>query len=1077
MSQNPSLVDQMGLASIVQIHGNTPSLQHTPSSPPQSHPERPCFFRDLPASAMHSSSQGYDTSGRIDQTICNCHLTDSEETSLPRTGSANPDIIQTHIDHTLALLHRSKKFGRLDDVESTIKHLRHLFKQPLEDFNLPRHAVTTSLIEMLAARVKGKNGCASDDMNEILDLCRGFPTSDATVTPPYVIAAQEALTQATLEAFRYNRQMSFLDQVVAYLRDVSRISSSGLEHISLSLANLLAVRFLTLHITDDYEEAIQVLHKITESSPGNCSGPYHIEASSLVMALGLSRSLVHSNLEDVEEAISRCRSFLDHASLFGNPLHPLLTELLERHIDRPSEYPVPIPGSQEARTESAAQLPSHIQLGQTENGDDEPEGLQPVPPPPIVEEKIRYLRRLHSTAPQGTDRRRQLLKDLVHWYNVKISLTNDIGDIEDAIKCQRILLDSTHPSDHSRFYHLSSFGNLLFQAYKRSDRFEYLDESIVLHRQVLDHEVTPPTHFITIQWLIGSLSVRYRLFGRKWDLGELMDRFKSGVADSYAPVPSRFELACQWAHSARIFRNSTLLPAYQNAMSLMQDSLVFGPTLSIQYDRLIEKHELYEKTPLDFASYQIRVGQVERAIEALEHGRALLWSELRGLRASTDRLRASHPVLADRFTSINSELEALTTSPSSGANVRLGLDHIESQDYGGMEQLHHLMVKQQKILKERDALISQIRNLQGFENFLGPLSFDTLRSAASRGPVILINHCKWRSDIIILLQNSPPSLIPTSYKFFDRANRLKDRILGMRNDSGLDSQLYERALSSVLVDLYELVGRPVIERLNELGVPEQSRIWWCPTSVFGHLPLHAMGPIPSDDGITRYFSDMYIPSYTPSLSALIASHKPYSQSSTLLPPLLLVAQPSQSLPGVWHEIQAIQALNLPSKTLISHQATCPAVLDALRSHRFCHFACHGVLTTGRPFDAALVLHDGRHLTLLDIVRSQLPDAEFAFLASCHTAELSDENTPDEVLHLAAAVHYSGFRSVIGAMWAMADEDGRDLAKYFYRSLFSDEGQGVPYYERSARALVHAVRKLRRKGVGLERWVNYAHFGA
>jgi CHAT domain-containing protein len=639
-----------------------------------------------------------------------------------------------------------------------------------------------------------------------------------------------------------------------------------------------------------------------------------------------------------------------------------------------------------------------------------------------------------------------------------------------------MLLDSTHPSDHSRFYHLSSFANLLFQAYKQSDRIDYLDESISLHRQVLDQGEMPLPRFVTIRWLIGSLSARYRLFGCKGDFDELMERFESGVTDSCAPAPSRFELACQWAYYARIFRNSTVLPAYQNAMSLMQDSLVFGPTLSIQYDRLVEKHQLYEKTPLDFASYQIRVGQVERAIEALEHGRTLLWSELRGLRTSTDRLRASHPVLGDRFTSINQELEALTTSPSSGANVQLGLDRIESHDYGGMEQLHPLMVKQQEILEERDALISQIRNLQGFKDFLRPLSFDTLRSAASRGPVILINHCKWRSDIMILLHNSPPSLIPTSYKFFDRANRLKDRILGMRSDSGLDSQQYDRALSSVLVDLYELVGKPVIERLEELGVPEQSRVWWCPTSVFGYLPLHAMGPIPSDDGITRYFSDLYISSYTPSLSALIASHKPDSQPY-ILPPLLLVAQPSQSLPGIWHEIQAIQALNLPSKNLISQQATRPAVLDALRHHPFCHFACHGVLTTGRPFEAALVLHGGENLTLLDIVRSQLPDAEFAFLASCHTAELSDENIPDEVLHLAAAVHYSGFRSVIGAMWAMADEDGRDLAKYFYRSMFSDEGQQVPYYERSARALVHAVRQLRRKGVSLERWVNYVHFGA
>ena len=951
---------------------------HTPSSLPQSHPERPYFLRDLPA----IQPQGYDTSDQndnIDRTISNCHLT--EETPLPRSES-DPHVIQTHIDRASALLDRFKESGQLDDVESTIQHFRHLLK----------------------------------------------------------------------------------------------VYPSGLHKISLSLATLLAVRFLTLHTIDDYEEAIQVLRKMIEYSPGNRSGSNNIEASSLAMGLRLSRSVMYSDPNGVEEAISHCRSFLDHASLFGNPLHPLVAELLERHIDRRSDYPMSRPGPQEARMESATHLLSSVQLGPIEDGDDKFEDVQLVPPLPIVEEKIRYLRQLHSTAPQGTDRRRQLLKDLAHWYNMKISLTNDIRDIEDAIKCQRMLLDSTHPSDHSRFYYLSSFGNLLFQAYKQSDRIEYLDESIVLHRQVLDQEETPLTNFVTIQWLIGSLSIRYLLFGHKSDLGELMVRFKSGVADSYASVPSRFELACRWAYSARIFRNSSLLPAYQNAMSLMQDSLVLGPTLIIQYDRLIEKHQLYERTPLDFASYQIRVGQVERAIEALEHGRALLWSEMRGLRTSTDRLRASDPVLADRFTTINRELEVLTTSPSSGANVKLGLDHIESQNYGGMEQLHPLMVKQQEILKERDALVSQIQTLQGFKDFLRPLSFDTLRSAASHGPVILINHCKWRSDIIILLQNSPPSLILTSYTFFDRAIRLKDRILGMRNDSGLDSQQYERALSSVLVDLYELVGRPVIERLNDLEVPEQSRVWWCPTSVFGYLPLHAMGPIPSSDGITRYFSDLYISSYTPSLSALIASHKPDSQTSTL-PPLLLVAQPSQSLPGICHEIQTIQALNLPSNSLISHQATRSTVLDALRHYPFCHFACHGVLTTGRPFDAALVLHGGENLTLLDIVRSQLPDAEFAFLASCHTAELSDANAPDEVLHLAAAVHYSGFRSVIGAMWAMVDEDGRDLAKYFYRSMFSDEGRGVPYYERSARALVHAVRQLRRKGVGLERWVNFVHFGA
>jgi CHAT domain-containing protein len=83
-----------------------------------------------------------------------------------------------------------------------------------------------------------------------------------------------------------------------------------------------------------------------------------------------------------------------------------------------------------------------------------------------------------------------------------------------------------------------------------------------------------------------------------------------------------------------------------------------------------------------------------------------------------------------------------------------------------------------------------------------------------------------------------------------------------------------------------------------------------------------------------------------------------------------------------------------------------------------------------------------------------------------------------VIHLAAAMQFCGFRSVVGTMWAMADVDGRDLARCFYRSVFSDEAQGAHYYERTAEALRNAVFHLRRKGgITLERWVNFVHYGA
>ena len=164
--------------------------------------------------------------------------------------------------------------------------------------------------------------------------------------------------------------------------------------------------------------------------------------------------------------------------------------------------------------------------------------------------------------------------------------------------------------------------------------------------------------------------------------------------------------------------------------------------------------------------------------------------------------------------------------------------------------------------------------------------------------------------------------------------------------------------------------------------------------------------------------------------------------------------------------------------LVSSEATPSSVVDGLRGSRFAHFACHGELESGKPFEASFKLHGGERLTLLDIVQSRLPDAEFAFLSCCHAAEITEKSLADEALHLTAAMQYCGFRSVVGTMWEMADTDGRDLAKSFYDSLFSSQEAGVPYYERSSRALRDATVKLRRKrGISLERWVNFVHYGA
>ncbi|KAH9030076.1 hypothetical protein EDB84DRAFT_1676993 [Lactarius hengduanensis] len=276
-------------------------------------------------------------------------------------------------------------------------------------------------------------------------------------------------------------------------------------------------------------------------------------------------------------------------------------------------------------------------------------------------------------------------------------------------------------------------------------------------------------------------------------------------------------------------------------------------------------------------------------------------------------------------------------------------------------------------------------------------------------PVIIINQSQRRSDIIILHKTLPPSVISTPLNFPDPANQLK-----------------------------------VFERLRQLNVPEKSRVWWCPTSAFCSLPLHALGPIPSDDSDRLYFMDLYVCSYAPTLSALIESRKPGSQPETLhKPSLRLVAQP-ESLHGAQGEINVVQAIGSPVTTLVSEKATPMIVVESLRDHRFVHFVCHGLLEAG-------------------------------IFSACHTAEPTEDSISDEGLHLAVATQFCGFRSAIGTMWAMADTDGADLSRF---SRKAQAGGGFHIMRDRRGRFSSPVKKLRKKrGITLERWANFVHYGA
>lgn len=238
------------------------------------------------------------------------------------------------------------------------------------------------------------------------------------------------------------------------------------------------------------------------------------------------------------------------------------------------------------------------------------------------------------------------------------------------------------------------------------------------------------------------------------------------------------------------------------------------------------------------------------------------------------------------------------------------------------------------------------------------------------------------------------------------------------------------------------------------------------------LPLHAAGPYrPSQKNLP----DIYISSYITTLSSLIRARSNIS-GQFIIPKLLVVGQPGETLPSVQAEIDDLQQLGDFVDVLVGTEANPNQVLSSLQKHSWAHFACHGHLgDITQPFQASFELHDGSSLTLLELIQAKLPNAELAFLSACHSAE-GGHITPDEPIHLAAALQFCGFRSVVGTLWAMDDEDGPMISREFYKHMFCNPGNKVDFRD-SAEALNVAIRALRKNYVPLHRWIFFVHIGA
>ena len=603
-----------------------------------------------------------------------------------------------------ALVERSEEFKQPEGINYSIEYLRYLRGSTLDCFGVPRNLITKALVRGLGIQVEVGNGDGSPNIKEMIVLCRELLTSNFSTSFPD--AAFMSLNRATDVEFNRGLPIELLDEVVECLRDAVKVCPPNFYGVFIALAEQLYFRFIVTHSLGDYEEAMALLENILDPNQlGECPDSTRGLASTLTIHLASARCVYFNNPEYSEVAISRLRAELGSPSL--NEVYRIQYSGMLSMLVKSRFRDYSLSESLEEANSNSSQVVGLLSSQPLEKYGmllTEIKDVQNTYSMAAVQQKIQYLEELLSNTSLGNRQHTECLGHLADWYKIKFRRTNDPSDINESIKYARLRLDETHANDPWRANPLSFLYNILRIAFKTSGKTTYLDEAITVGYDILELSGHRDIHFSVGQTLVSSLLCREKLLGRKEDRHEAIQLMSLAINNPCAGEPERFRMSCQWAIIARNIGHSTTLTAYRSAMSLMQSSLSFAPTVSVQHGRLVAMGEDCQTMPLDqaldYASYPINLGQFEEAVETLEQGRALLWSEMRGLRTPVFQLIEEDSPLAKRFIEINRELEILTISVTPSGRPEMEDSAYQGKD--GTDPFGRLVIKRKKLDEERD---------------------------------------------------------------------------------------------------------------------------------------------------------------------------------------------------------------------------------------------------------------------------------------------------------------------------------------------------------------------------------------
>jgi hypothetical protein len=711
-----------------------------------------------------------------------------------------------------------------------------------------------------------------------------------------------------------------------------------------------------------------------------------------------------------------------------------------------------------------------------------------------------------AVAPIDHPDRAGYLSNLGTALRLRFERAGELADLDQAIEAGGEAV-AVAPGDHpARAGYLSTLAAALRLRFGRAGELADLDQAIDAARYAVD--ATPADRPARADYLFNlatALRTRFEARGVLDDLNTAIIAYREAVAVAAASPRVRVLAASSWGQCAlQAGNSSSAVEGYAAAIELLPLVAWHG------LDQATREHVLREWAGLasDAAAAAVVAGRAARAVELLEAGRSMLWTQALHLRQDLADLQERAPDLAAVLEASRAVLDAPSTSMIHDLDTVGDVDQVQAAKQQALE-------KRRQAARDWDAAVDQVRWIEGFEHFLRPFPFTDLRAAATDGPVVIVNISRHGSHALIVTPATRPHPDPSVLVVdlpdapmsivLDQASTLLSALdrAGNPTTGGLMREAGRHAVFDVLAWSWQSIAEPVLSALGHTDAPRERiedwpRVWWCPTGPATVLPLHAAGRYPRTTtqyaamGEAAAFAETVagrvISSYTPTLTTLIRARiRPapsrVRQLAVGMPEAPSYAPGAGPLPAVRDELKLLASYLPPPEHathLFGHTATRQAVLKALPGHSWLHLSCASVQD---PADASLsaFLLDDQPLTLADLAALNLRETDLAYLSASQTAT-GDIRLLDEALHLAGALQLAGYRHVLATMWSIFDAAAPAMADVIYAHLLHpDPGHpnptDRPQAARAPYALHDAVTRLRQAYPGEPLlWAPYIHLG-